>query len=393
MLLGASATALWINRAQAISTLYRWFSPSPRMRDALRPVADTLVPDWRRDSGWPRSRYSAAWRISELRKLGKPPFLVVGGVYLDISIRPVRVSKLEDNEFYDLDTPVVGCGGSALHFGQELYRRAGIKSRLYTRLGKSDQLRAIIRREPWIRGRRPRIDRGGQSGVSLHLIQDEGQFHTTFTHTGVVARLSWSDIKHHIGRRAQRGGVLYIAGFFRTGLCVDLRETLARFPYKLLVCLEHGRFKAKANPSANAALQLAFEEQLVDVYLCTDAELCELMSACGLVVDRRNGPAAALTYFARQRTPPQIVVVRSRAGDGTALAHVLFGGEVFEVAGQGAPPPHGIGSKGRFMATFVHELVTGRPDEDPRRVVVHAAEQAVQSWVGHNRKERDVSPR
>lgn len=45
-----------------------------------------------------------------------------------------------------------------------------------------------------------------QSAISVHLVQREGGYHTTFTYKGALAGLGWGSILEHLVKKTRRGG-------------------------------------------------------------------------------------------------------------------------------------------------------------------------------------------
>jgi sugar/nucleoside kinase (ribokinase family) len=175
--------------------------------------------------------------------------------------------------------------------------------------------------------------------------------------------------------------VLYISGYFRTNLGLNLARTLLGLSPKLLICVDHGRFRGGVNPNAEAALTDAFARGLIDVYICTMDELRELMRTTGKVVDDRSDPIRALEALAKFLPP--ITVVRSNTSDPTANAYVLYGGKASHIEGQtGRNPRHdSLGIKNAFNAAFVYALATGSPELGLAQIVEASAKHALDAWA------------
>jgi hypothetical protein len=382
-------------RQQLMAGLTRWLGRSQAVRHLLLPIADTLIPSWREDlRGDLRAQRPVGWRIQMLRHLKRPAYVVVGGVYLDLELSPIDVVRLDDAEFYDLNTVNMKCGGSVLYFGRSLHELFHIRSFLFTRLGKGDPfskaLGSKLRAEAWIRNPHTPESPNTQCGVSVHLVRRQNDYHTTFTNTGTLSALQWGPMWSKLQGRTKRGGVLYIAGYFRTGLHADFSR-LEQLSSKLLICLEHGRFSSTSNPAAASALLEAFRN-LVDVYLCTPPELRELMKSNGVLVDAQTHDREALEYFASQAKLPPITVVRGRAEvGGQAVAHILYDNKVTDVSAPCHANVTKVGYKSVFNATFVHALVTGDPGDSTEDIVHSATREALDTWAGFARKDRNAA--
>ena len=371
----------------------------PQLRNALRWGADRLYPGWRSDAKLPRTNYGIEWRIRELRKLKRRRFVIVGGIYLDLALTPIDVNRLDDQEFNDLDTVRMECGGSGCYVGRYLYEHYRQRSVLFSRIGSGDRfsvaLLKLLNQEHWIREQELTFAPDAQCGVSVHLIQRDRTFYTTFTHMGALNSFEWQPILGKLDRKTRTGGVLYISGYFRTNLCLNLCRTLRELSPKLLVCVDHGRFRAGDNRNAEMALVDAFREQLVDVYICTYDEICELMRTTGLVVDGSLGLKETLELFGRERVLPPITVVRSNTLERKASAFMLFQGRATGVEGIVRRPGFDarIGPKNVFNAAFVHALVTGPPESDLQETLRHAMSQALGVWADPTKETKVAAER
>ncbi|MEV4516910.1 hypothetical protein AB0K00_49145 [Dactylosporangium sp. NPDC049525] len=352
----------------------RWIwelaEPYPRVRRLLRPPADITVPTWRTAAKLPRRKYPLSWRTRYLQRGGRSRFVLVGGLYLDLTLTPIDVTSLDGREFKNLDTVTMTPGGAGRYFGKFLYEDHHRKSDLFSQIGVGDTfsrtLRRLLRRERWIARRHLSKLPNMPCAVSVHLSQRNRSFYTTFTQMGALSSLQWGSVQRKLLHRTRAGGVLYISGYFRTQLGTDLRDTLLKFPPTLLVCIDHGRFVSGDNPTAEAALLDAFNDKLIDVYFCTLDELRELMKAAGLLADERLGPRDLLTTFGRSRQLPPITVIRSTTQEHGADAFVLLHGEVIgeKRARAKADVDLVVGASNRFNASFVHSLVTNRNHDD-----------------------------
>ncbi|MFC6017659.1 hypothetical protein ACFP2T_15765 [Plantactinospora solaniradicis] len=404
----ALVTLARVFRRPLIRSARRIAGNRPRLLRLLRNGADRVYPTWREGAGYTRQQYGLRWRIAEIRKLRRPPVVIAGGLYLDVHLTPVDVENLDGSEYGNLDTVQVECGGSALFMGRYLFERYGLRSHLFSRLGSgdplSDTLCRLLEQESWIEGSDIAKVPGLQCGVSAHLLRRNG-FHTTFTHMGALGGLRWGPIAAGLKRKTRRGGVLYISGYFRTDLCTDLIRTLQTMPPRVLVCVDHGRFRKEENPRAASALTDAFAAGLVDLYVCTYSEITELMASAGLTVEapgpeetlpeetlsQETLPAKTLPEdilknlrtFAEARKLPPVTIVRGGVESPHPGAYVMFEGKVEFVRADVDPqvPYAEPGRKNAFNAALVHELAVGRPDMDLSEAVMGATQRAVQAWL------------
>ena len=370
------------------------------MKDALRRGGDALLPDWRTRVGDLRSAWQFSARLDAVRAMHQPTIVMVGGVYIDISLKPVEVEKLYSVEFANLKEIRMTCGGSAIWVGRYLHDVYGVRSDLVSSTGASDpasrQLRIELRAEPWTRKVRLLTVAHHQCGQSVHLVQGSGRFHTTFTHQGALRRLCWKPVEHWVKRMTDRGGVLYISGYFRTGLDLDFEETLRRLSPKILVCVDHGRFSA-SDYTRQAADELVkvFSASLVDVYICSFKELCELAKMQGTVpptkepgrfdpnaIGSEKEALQAIRFMATMQWLPKVTVVRSDVDELQVSAYVVVDGQIIEEhKPRSGPMVDEPGPRNAFNAGLLHSLARGDRGADLHTTLRRAAQEALDAWL------------
>jgi sugar/nucleoside kinase (ribokinase family) len=313
----------------------------------------------------------------------QPPLVIVGGLYLDIYLSPVNAKDLRlGSEYGNLDTVRVECGGSAYFVGKYLFDRYRRRSHVFSRLGAGDalsgSLQALLKRERWpVDIEVTKVDKS-QCGVSAHLLQHNGR-HTTLTHKGALESLRWGQILPGLQRKTRRGGVLYISGYFRTGLHMDLCPTLQKLSPKLLICIDHGRFRKEESPTEAAALMGAFEQGLIDVYICTYPEIRELLASVGVEVNEATSQEEALKRFRSVGKLPPVTVVRADTEAPNSNAYVVFHDrvEVVQAGGGQATPNDHPGQKNKFNAGLVHALLTGSSNPHLPSIILDATRSAL----------------
>lgn len=368
----------------------------PVLREPLLFLTDRLFYTWRTYVGGSgRTPEGTDLRLVQLRATaGRAPIVLLGGVYLDVTIRPVDVQKLQPEELSTLGQVLTRAGGSAVHVGRRLYDRFSKRSTLITRLGGgagvedtfSKQLRRVLRTEAWHRSLRLcESARNEQCGVSIHLQQRDGSWRTTFTHPGSLRGLTWHPgLRKKIQRRTKTGGILYISGYFRTNLCQDLTENLSFLSPRVLVCLDHGEFQAEDNAEAVRRLIEAFASWHVDVYICTFPELVRLCNALMIPMFDTPAPGEVLQRLHTEGKAPSIVIVRGGTPDGTVW--VMHHGEISPVdavvPGQGPSRSRQESRGSTFTADFMGSLLSGHspvPD-NASHVLMDAVMRAMEPW-------------
>lgn len=354
---------------------------------------DQAYPSWRLKAGISRRRTTLEWRIQKVRESWRRGFFILGGVYLDLMIQNIKVKKLENQEHSDLDQVRYQAGGSACHFGYYLHDNFGEQSHLYSRLGRrtvlSRELRRLLRVESWIGSTHFQRDTYQQSGVSVHLVQEDQSYRTTFTHKGALDGLDWEPVLRKLVKKTGRGGVLHISGYFRTGLHKELCRSLEQLSPNLIVCVDHGRFIPEDHINQAKTLITAFQRDLVDVYVSTFPELCQLMTIAKVPSPTKGHMVDALHAFAAGDKLPRITIVRGDVSDDEATAYVILDGTLLPpvtVRPGMAPEQDQPGRNNAFNAALAYYLTQGQPDEPLTDVVRNSVEHALRSWIGTRRR-------
>jgi hypothetical protein len=363
------------------------------LESAVGRRVDQAYPSWRLKAGMTRGRTNLDWRIQKARASWRRGFFILGGVYLDIMVQNVKVKKLENQEHSDLDRVRCYTGGSACHVGHYLYENFHKKSFLYSRLGGesvlSDELRRLLRREPWIKGRQFQDDKDSQSGVSVHLVQEDGSYRTTFTHKGALDGLHWNPVLRKLVRKTGRGGVLHISGYFRTGLHLELCRSLERLSPNLIVCLDHGRFVPEDHVNQARTLITAFQRGLIDVYVSTFPELQQLMTIAGVTPPRTQRMTDTLRLYAASRKLPSVTIVRGDVTEEKATAHIILNGRLQAPTTVRPGMPRNQDQPGKnnaFNAALAYHLSNGPSAEPLADAVRNSVERALASWIETSRK-------
>jgi hypothetical protein len=364
-----------------------------RLKSIIGQRVDQAYPSWRLKVGMPRGSTTLEWRIRQVRQSWRSAFFILGGVYLDLMVRNVKVRTLENQEHSDLDRVRYYPGGSACHVGNYLYTKFHHKSYLYSRLGEqtvlSKELRKLLGREPWIRGRSYQSDPDKQSGVSIHLAQADGSYRTTFTHKGALDGLDWHPVLRKLEKKTGRGGVLHISGYFRTGLHNELCDSLNRLSPNLIVCVDHGRFVPEDHVNQARTLIQAFEQDLVDVYVSTFPELRQLMTIANVTTDPSAGMTDSLRTFAASGKLPRVTIVRGGVSAEKASAHIILDRHLLRPVTVRSGMPRNYDQPGKnnaFNAALIHHLTKGNPEAPLIDVVRNSVEGALSYWLETTRR-------
>jgi sugar/nucleoside kinase (ribokinase family) len=311
----------------------------------------------------------------------------VGAIYIDLTLTPVVERILDASEYSDLDQVSIDCGGSAWFVGRYLERKFGKKSTLYTKIGSVDllgkQLKVQMKRERWYKSLRFTVERTKQCGVSVHLVNRDIGYHTTFTHKGALADLDWGSVHDDLLWRSRKGGILHLSGYFRTALCNDLSVSLRQLSPDLIVCVDHGRFGSQDHERAARALLEAFDENLIDIYICTISELQQLMELDRLMGQPGERDEDLLRRCNRSGRLPEVTVVRCEPGRGEARAYVVTEGAVRLVECR-ASIPRRVDFPGRnnaFNAALMYYIVEGSTGEDFSAAICNAVQKALERWA------------
>ncbi len=368
-------------RASVLSAIGNGLARLPKVMTRSAPSALTLP-------GEQRDLVTVEKRLEYLRGLKRPRYLILGGIYLDIQVTPVSATTFDGSEHDDLDRVELSCGGSARYVGMYLNQIYGVRSELYTRLGKDDrlsrELRKLLKKERWIRRRRFQDDDTLQSGVSIQLFHRQDPHHTTLTYKGALSALAWNHRSlRQLKNSAAGGGIMHISGYFRTGLHAGLSRSLRELSAGLLVCVDHGSFVPRDHDNASAALLQAFADKLVDVYICTQAELHTLMLMAKLNHDPTLPLERQLEAYASGSVLPRITIVQPEPAGGLARAHIILDDEVTAVDVAIAPGAWQYipGRSNAFNASLMHALVHNQERAFLRETLTIAVAEALGAWA------------
>lgn len=360
--------------------------PQP-VRRPLRRGADNFYPLWRVIAGETVPRAPLPERVAKIRQHKRHDYFIVGAVYIDLMLTPIMEPILDASEHDNLDKVNIDCGGSAWFVGRYLDRKFGKKSTLYTKIGSvgplSRQLKIQMKKERWYKVLRLTVERTKQCGTSVHLVNRDIGYHTTFTHKGALADLDWGPVHDDLLWRSRKGGILHISGYFRTSLCNDLSITLRQLSPELIVCVDHGRFRPQDHKRAAEALLEAFEQKLIDIYICTIPELQQLMEFDGLKVQHGERDEDLLMRYNRGGRLPDVTVVRCEPGGGEAKAYLITEGTVQPVNCR-ATISRTLDYPGRnnaFNAALIYNVVEGAVGEDFNTTIGNAVQKSLERWA------------
>jgi hypothetical protein len=363
-----------------------------RVKPVLIRIAYAVYPTWRSYSPrGERSISSLDRRVQILSSRPRLPTVLVGGAYLDVHLRPVERETLINpaaKEYANLGEVRTTAGGSAFFVGQYLYDVSGRKSFFFSRVGKGDffsrHLKRTIQDSQWIRGDNISVSRSSQCAVSIHLLSPDGAPLPTYTHRGALLDLTWRRILKDVQHCFRRGGgVLYISGYFRTALDIDLAESVSSVSPDVLVIVDHGRFKKEDCRPALRSLVDSFQSGMVDIYVCTYTELLEYAAGAGVDVTIVDGNyAEAVRQILRAGILPRVTVVRGDARPHhQATALVAMDGDVRELTEgpQDWVPRGEPGGRSAFTAGLISNLYAGR-GRNISEVVELAAREGLRAW-------------
>jgi hypothetical protein len=381
-----------VTRARVLALLL----PRP-ISNAVRRSADRVYPSWRYESGESRGQLSLEWRMEQVRKLRKNRFFILGPTYLDIFLTPISVLTLTATEISDLEPVRLDCGGSATYFGRYLFRTYGQRSELFTRISIKDdvgrELQSILRDEQWISRLEATRVNDVQGAISVHLLQRSEKFHTTFTHRGAASTLSWQPQLKVIRKRTKRGGLLYISGYFRTNLSQGLCFSLRQLHPKLIVFLDHGKFRVDEHAAAVPDLVEAFTSNLIDVYICTFAELCLITETMGSPVGAHKTVESALEKLAAESFLPRVTIIRDDFSSDGATAYLVLDRSVHvvsmsveELRGPSRNPnlvgsKDAPGARNAFSAGLAHSLSTEGEGLSLEVAAIRAVKAGLKIWI------------
>jgi len=323
-------------------------------------------------------------------KEGLRPILV-GGLYLDLMVRPVGTTELKAEEWSDADPIEMQLGGSCYWLGKNLHRLHGQSSHLYSMLGGSDDALTassdrLIAEEEWILNAPVRGSNSSRTAISVHLIQRSNRYSTIFTYRGVLAEMSWRNLRGELAKALGSPSLLHISGFFKTNLSSGLMDFLRPIHNKHVICLDHGGFVSRVeSPPAVLAIREVFEQSVVDIYFCTFGEFrgfCEF--SIGARQQRhKESPEITIRRLATSQRLPCLTVVRGEDLPDHEKVYIIVKGKVTVVAlAKSYAIARGlVFSKMLFDACFLFSLTHNHTGEPLEIRATAAAHEGLISWA------------
>lgn len=333
-------------------------------------------------------------KLTELHKLAESdcPFTLVGSSYLDIILRPIHTTKLERDEWSNIDPIRFDLGGSSVWVGRYLWKFHKKRSHLFSIRGESDdalahEFQRLIKceQDSWLQDDIIPGPPKSRTAVTVHLVQHNEEFTTMFTHRGAVAWFGWDDIQEQLHKTLSQGGILYISGYLKTKLCTDLQMNLERLRKRVLICIDHGRLRPElVDGQAVQALCDAFEQGLTDIYFCTYKELLDFCHSrySDRYPSRPRNARRVLRKLATRTKLPFITIVRSADLRGKTKAYAIIGKSVYPLEGEAGPTliKQSVGPKNAFNAAFLYHLIHDRRYDELEDQVKQAGYQALIQW-------------
>ncbi len=311
-------------------------------------------------------------------KLSDHPFVLLGAIYLDISIDPVLTKTLGKEEWVNINPTRFSLGGSAIAVGRSLYSNQKQKSYLFSAIGRSrktitPEIRHLISDEEWIINDNITLFSEGETASTVLLTQKENEYTTMFTHIGVLSQLTWESIKEDLHKIINKGGVLYISGFLKTGLHINIKKELKEIREicnNTIICIDHGRIMPELEKSTSIELlQEAFKLNLIDIYICTFNEILSFYNYA-----KKNKIAKStikkrekiLKNIAKKGDLPEITFVRGLGFSQQIEAYAIISTDVYpiNITDYKEIIDTAVGPKSTFNATVLHHLVNNQYDGD-----------------------------
>jgi hypothetical protein len=385
---GLITSLIWLSGKRMAPRLRDWgrrFLPNWAYRSIGRVVL-WLRPSLRSLIGSVRRKEGLGERLAILSTRRRPKIVIIGGVYLDATLTPIRVDRLDGvTEYSDLTRLEWKGGGTAYYLAHYLRKYHSAGSYLFTRKGDDDTFSRELERK--LKGVEGYIldTEGEQCGVSIHLrheVDADSEVNsnlgwTTFTHKGALANLTWSSVMRRLQRKTEGPSILYISSYFRTGLWQNLTGDLQKISSGAVVCVNHGRYMEGENRVAVNELIKAFKKGQVDVYICTLRELECLIKDYGRSVQYRT-IQEFLRALAFEDFLPRITVVR-HAGNEKAIIYYVIDKTVYTETGQGPGVDH-PGENGAFSAGLVYGLCHAPEGQGIEATVKRAVKLAIEDY-------------
>ena len=305
-------------------------------------------------------------RVTEVRAASHPEVALAGAVYLDILLYPVDTQHLDNHEWTDIDPLAIGPGGAAYYVGHYLFEDHKRNSYLFSGFGTaadslSHSLRTLIASEGWVKNELAELETGGQSAISVHLIQRDHVRTSIFTHRGAVSTFGWPRIGTRAGSALSGGGVLFISGFFKTQLHSGLRAALKGLRDQVIVIADPGTIDSGSVDAVQLKnLRDVLQAGQIDVHITGFDDFLRLY-APDLPVRRPRDLAelkAVLPVLAGKLAP--LVYIRGTDLPGKLAMITIADGKVCATdsdptALTGKAP---VGSKNAFSAALIEHLLS-----------------------------------
>jgi hypothetical protein len=377
-------------RARLTPALQRMFLRFPgRFRPAMRRLIYLVYPTWRSYArGSDRTRNGIESRLLRLRSRSSMPVILVGAIYIDVALTPVSMRNIQNTEYGDLDTVRVQLGGAAYFTGHHLWEAFSRRTYLFSRIGKGDifsrHLTRLVKEVPWIKGHHLSASGTAQCGVSVHLLDRDGTFSPTLTHRGALTEFTWATMLKELQHRTRRGGgVIFLSGFFRTSLNIDLIESIRTISPGVLLVVDHGRFQPEYHLSGVQALVSAFTVGAIDIYICTYGELMAFGRGAGLQIGPDLPEEDAVKRFQEAGILPKVTVVRGDQEPGVPTA-ILVTDRTIRVIEDGPAdwtPKSAPGGKEAFTAGFLNHLFNPESQGDLDEIMDGAVHAGLRLWA------------
>lgn len=377
LLLFSSLVVLLLALVAAYATRTRWIrwlhhqitqrAPIPVRRHGTR-LANFLIPSWRSSGlGRDRTPRELEERLAATSAKKKIDFCALGGVYLDLLLRPVTTTSrghILPSEINELDLRL---GGSAIYVAKFMQDRSSrYRVRLVSMIGKdrawASEIKSQMRHPALPRTRL--VKSPSQSGTAIHLLDNSDSRIATLNHAGALKNLTWSSALKHVQRALRHGsGVLYISSVFRTTLHSGIVDGIRGLSPSVLVVVDHGRLLPADSRAVTDDIERAFRQGYIDVYIATYDELISLaelrLPSLLEEIDPRAEHRHVIEAIARSNILPRVTVIRGEVHDNRLVAVTVIDGfvDVMQYDGDRFISRNRIGSKSSFNAAFIDNLV------------------------------------
>ncbi|KAB1102703.1 hypothetical protein F6X54_30995 [Micromonospora aurantiaca] len=330
-------------------------------------------------------------KLDRIVSEGSLQTVLIGGFYLDLLVRPVGTTLLKAEEWSDADPIEIQLGGSCYWLGKNLHELHGQSSFVYTMLGRSDDALTadaarLVKQEGWILNALPQGSISSRTAISVNLVQRSNRFSTILTYRGTLAELSWRNIKDDLVVTLKKRSVVHISGFFKTNLSSGMIAFLRPIHNRHVICFDHGGFVSQVeSPPAVLAIREAYEQSIVDIYLCTLEEFQKFCEFSAAPVKKRRGgsPESVIKELASGQCLPCLTIVRGEDLPDREKVYIILKGRVITVKlKDGLAITKGlVFSKVKFDAAFLYSLTHNYFGESLESRATSAAHEGLMSWA------------